>query len=400
MRVLQLCHKPPLPAKDGGCIAMNNLTQGLLDAGHKVKILTIFTHKHDLILDELDPDYIQKTDIEGVHVDTRINFVDAFTAFMTNDSYHVNRFFSPDMDIKIDRLLRKHSFDVIHLESLFMTPYIGTIKRHSRAPIILRAHNIEYTIWEKIAIGTKNPIKKIYLNFLAKQLREYELMMFNSVDGIATISESDKIRMMQLGVRRPIKTIAFGIDLNLYHCQPTTPENENKLFHLGAMDWEPNVEGLMWFMDKVWPSIHQKFPHLTLHLAGRNMSDEFKAKSLPNVFIQGEVEDAIQYIQDHDIMVVPILSGGGVRVKIIEGMALGKAIISSTIGAIGIEYKEKENILIADTVLEWIQSIESLMEKPDKKVRIQNNARQFAESHFDNKFITKELIQFYKEVQK
>lgn len=235
MRVLQLCHKPPLPAKDGGCIAMNNLTQGLLDAGHKVKILTIFTHKHDLILDELDPDYIQKTDIEGVHVDTRINFVDAFTAFMTNDSYHVNRFFSPDMDIKIDRLLRKHSFDVIHLESLFMTPYIGTIKRHSRAPIILRAHNIEYTIWEKIAIGTKNPIKKIYLNFLAKQLREYELMMFNSVDGIATISESDKIRMMQLGVRRPIKTIAFGIDLNLYHCQPTTPENENKLFHLGAM---------------------------------------------------------------------------------------------------------------------------------------------------------------------
>jgi len=400
MRVLQLCHKPPLPAKDGGCIAMNNLTQGLLDAGHKVKILTIFTHKHDLILDELDPDYIQKTDIEGVHVDTRINFVDAFTAFMTNDSYHVNRFFSPDMDIKIDRLLRKHSFDVIHLESLFMTPYIGTIKRHSRAPIILRAHNIEYTIWEKIAIGTKNPIKKIYLNFLAKQLREYELMMFNSVDGIATISESDKIRMMQLGVRRPIKTIAFGIDLNLYHCQPTTPENENKLFHLGAMDWEPNVEGLTWFMDRVWPSIHQKFPHLTLHLAGRNMSDEFKAKSLPNVFIQGEVEDAIQYIQDHDIMVVPILSGGGVRVKIIEGMALGKAIISSTIGAIGIEYKEKENILIADTVLEWIQSIESLMEKPDKKVRIQNNARQFAESHFDNKIITKELIQFYKEVQK
>lgn len=400
MRVLQLCHKPPLPAKDGGCIAMNNLTQGLLDAGHKVKILTIFTHKHDLILDELDPDYIQKTDIEGVHVDTRINFVDAFTAFMTNDSYHVNRFFSPDMDIKIDRLLRKHSFDVIHLESLFMTPYIGTIKRHSRAPIILRAHNIEYTIWEKIAIGTKNPIKKIYLNFLAKQLREYELMMFNSVDGIATISESDKIRMMQLGVRRPIKTIAFGIDLNLYHCQPTTPENENKLFHLGAMDWEPNVEGLTWFMDRVWPSIHQKFPHLTLHLAGRNMSDEFKAKSLPNVFIQGEVEDAIQYIQDHDIMVVPILSGGGVRVKIIEGMALGKAIISSTIGAIGIEYKEKENILIADTVLEWIHAIGSLMEKQGKKERIEKNARQFAESHFDNKFITKELIQFYKEVQK
>lgn len=400
MRVLQLCHKPPLPAKDGGCIAMNNLTQGLIEAGHKVKILTIFTHKHDLKLDELSPEYIQKTDIEGVHVDTRINFVDAFTAFMTNDSYHVNRFFSPDMDIKIDRLLRKQSFDVIHLESLFMTPYIGTIKRHTQAPIILRAHNIEYTIWEKIAIGTKNPIKKLYLNFLAKQLREYELMMFNSVNGIATISESDKIRMLQLGVRKPIKTVAFGIDLDLYPCSASSSNINFKLFHLGAMDWEPNVEGLTWFIQKVWPNIHQKFPDLTLHLAGRNMSPEFKAIQAPQVFIKGEIDDATKYIQDHDIMVVPILSGGGVRVKIIEGMALGKAIISSTIGAIGIEYKEKENILIADTAAEWIEAIDALVNKVGKKERIERNARQFAETHFDNRVITKELIQFYKEVQR
>jgi glycosyltransferase involved in cell wall biosynthesis len=400
MRVLQLCHKPPLPAKDGGCIAMNNLTQGLIESGHKVKIITIFTHKHDLKLNELSPEYIQKTDIEGVHVDTRINFVDAFTAFMTNDSYHVNRFFSPDMDIKIDRLLRKQSFDVIHLESLFMTPYIGTIKRHSKAPIILRAHNIEYTIWEKIAIGTKNPIKKLYLNFLAKQLREYELMMFNSVDGIATISESDKIRMLQLGVRRPIKTVAFGIDLNLYPCVPSTPTQSLKLFHLGAMDWEPNVEGLKWFIEKVWPAVHQRFPQITLHLAGRNMSEEFKALNVPQVFIEGEVDDATQYIQAHDVMVVPILSGGGVRVKIIEGMALGKAIISSTIGAIGIDYKEKENILIADSTSEWIQAIDGLINKEGKKERLEINARQFAETHFDNRIITKELIQFYKEVQK
>ncbi len=400
MRVLQLCHKPPLPAKDGGCIAMNNLTQGLIESGHKVKIITIFTHKHDLKLNELSPEYIQKTDIEGVHVDTRINFVDAFTAFMTNDSYHVNRFFSPDMDIKIDRLLRKQSFDVIHLESLFMTPYIGTIKRHSKAPIILRAHNIEYTIWEKIALGTKNPIKKMYLNFLAKQLREYELMMFNSVDGIATISESDKIRMLQLGVRKPIKTIAFGIDLQLYNYLPSIPTNAPKLFHLGAMDWEPNVEGLNWFIGKVWPAIHDRFPHLTLYLAGRNMTEDFRNIQAPQVFILGEVEDATKFIQDHDIMVVPILSGGGVRVKIIEGMALGKAIISSTIGAIGIDYKEKENILIADTTAEWIQAIDALLNKEGKKERIEKNAREFAETHFDNSIINKELIHFYKEVQK
>ena len=398
MKILQLCHKPPLPAKDGGCIAMDNLTQGLLNLGHKVKVLTIYTNKHDLNLEQLPEEYIQQTDIEGVFVDTRINLVDAFTAFMTNDSYHINRFFSPDMDIKIDRLLRKHQFDIIHLESLFMTPYLGTIKRRSKAPVVLRAHNIEYTIWEKIAIGTKNPIKKAYLNHLARQLKEYELNMFNLVDGIATISESDKIRMLQLGVRQPIRTISFGIDLKKYH--PHTTPNEVSLFHLGAMDWEPNIEGLTWFIEKIWPHIHAHFPLLKLNLAGRNMPESFVQLDVPGVNIIGEVEDSHGFMANHSIMVVPLLSGGGIRVKIIEGMALGKAIVSSTIGAIGIEDHHSESLKIADSVQEWIQALEPLVRDKDKISELGKHARTFAEKHFDNVQITKALIQFYRDIQR
>jgi len=96
-----LCLKPPIPAKDGGCIAMNNITQGLLAAGHSVKILTIYTQKHDFLLDELPEDYIEKTQIEGVYIDTALNVVDAFSNFMTADSYNISRFFSTDYDIKL-----------------------------------------------------------------------------------------------------------------------------------------------------------------------------------------------------------------------------------------------------------------------------------------------------------
>lgn len=398
MKILQLCHKPPLPAKDGGCIAMNNLTQGLLSLGHKVKVLTIYTHKHDLNLELLPEEYIQQTDIEGVFVDTRINLVDAFTAFMTNDSYHVNRFFSPDMDIKLDRLLRKHQFDVIHLESLFMTPYLGTIKRRSKAPVVLRAHNIEYTIWEKIAIGTKNPIKKAYINHLARQLKEFELNMFNFVDGIATISESDKIRMLQLGVRQPIRTISFGIDLKNYQVSPVP--NEVSLFHLGAMDWEPNIEGLSWFIEKIWPHIFNHFPNLKLNLAGRNMPDKFTNLRVPGVRVIGEVDDAHGFMCNHAIMVVPLLSGGGIRVKIIEGMAMGKAIVSSTIGAIGIEDHNSEALRIADSLSEWINALEPLVSNPTKISELGNHARAFAEKHFDNEQITRALIQFYRDIQR
>jgi glycosyltransferase involved in cell wall biosynthesis len=398
MRILQLCHKPPLPARDGGCIAMNNLTQGLLELGHQVKILTIFTPKHDFNPEELSVSYVENTDIEGVFVDTKINVVDAFTAFMTNDSYHINRFFSSDMDIKLDRLLRKEKFDVVHLESLFMTPYLGTIKRRSAAPVILRAHNIEHTIWEKIAFGTKNKLKKHYLHFLTRQLKEFEINMLNKVDGIATISDSDRMRMLELGVRRPIKTIAFGIHLNEYLPQPTQPLSLNqvvRLFHIGAMDWEPNLEGINWFINKIWPTVRRDFPNVELHLAGRNMPGHYFSKPQDSLFVHGEVPNSIDFMTSHDIMIVPLLSGGGIRVKIIEGMALAKTIISTTIGANGITDGNHPSILIADTKDEWLKHLRELMEDPNLCNQIGKEARTYAASHFDYKLITTQLTDFY-----
>jgi hypothetical protein len=188
MRILQLCNKPPFPPKDGGGIAMNNITRGLLDAGHEVKLLTVYTNKHDLDLSELSKEYIDATDVEGVFIDTQINLVDAFSSLITQDSYNVSRFFSPDLDIRLTDILKRSDFDVVHLESLFMTPYIGTIRRFSKAKIVLRSHNLEYIIWERIAAGTKNRAKKAYLKYLSKKLKNYELSVINQVDGIASIS--------------------------------------------------------------------------------------------------------------------------------------------------------------------------------------------------------------------
>jgi len=398
MKILQLCHKPPIPSKDGGCIAMNNLTQGLLEAGHKVKILTIYTPKHDFKLEEMPPAYIEKTDIEGVFVDTSINLMDAYIAVMTNDSYHVNRFFSTDMDIRIERVLKKGNFDAIILESLFITPYLHTIKKNKKnAPIILRAHNIEYTIWEKIAIRTKNPFKKIYLNHLTRQLREYECMMYNLVDGIATIADSDKIRMMQLGTHKPIKTISFGLNLQDYQPKPQTQVN---LFHIGAMDWSPNLEGIQYFVDRIWPSLHADFPQLQLLLAGRNMPEAWKQWDIPNLRIEGEVDDAHLFIQKNGIMIVPLLSGGGIRVKIIEGLALGKVVISTTIGAIGIEDKKDHPILIADNLQEWKNHISNLLSSKSHRDDLSAKGRSFAEKYFNHHHITSELIHFIKQVSK
>lgn len=398
MKILQLCHKPPLPAVDGGCIAMNNITQGLLQAGHKVKILTIYTHKHDFMPEIMSEEYLNETGIEGVFVDTKISVVDAFSSFITSDSYNLYRFFSTDYDIKLTRTLRNGSFDIIHLESLFMTPYIGTIRRYSKAPIVLRAHNLEFVIWEKIAKGTSNILKKAYLTYLSKKLKAVELRTMNEVSGVAAISEEDKKRFEMLGITSPITNIPFGIDYGAYqHCK--IGEAEVALFHLGAMDWSPNIEGLQWFLAEVWPKVHERFPNLKLYLAGRSMPKEFQDLNIPMVTVVGEVEDAKAFMCSKAIMIVPLLSAGGVRVKIIEGMALGKAIVSTSIGAEGAEAVDDQNILIADSPREWLKAIERLMHEQGLIERIGEGGRKHTQ-RFDNAAIIKDLLSFYQTLRK
>jgi glycosyltransferase involved in cell wall biosynthesis len=399
MKILQLCLKPPLPAKDGGCIAMNNITTGLLEAGHSVKILTIFTQKHDFVPEALSNDYLEKTQIEGVYVDTHINVVDAFANFITSDSYNISRFFSADFDIKLTRLLRYNKYDVIHLESLFMTPYVGTIRRNCNTPVVLRSHNLEFVIWERIARGSSNVFKKMYLNYLARKMKKYEISMLNYVDAIASISDEDRQRFHDLGIKRRIKTIPFGIDLRNYPVLNDPGSEEISLFHIGAMDWGPNVEGVQWFLNKIWMRIHEEFPNLKLYLAGRNMPIE-ALPELPNVIYVGEVDNAIDFMRSKSVMIVPLLSAGGIRVKIIEGMAMQKAVISTTLGAEGIECTHGQNILLADSPDQWLEAISEVVMKKNRANELGCAGREHVKNYFDIASISKSLIQFYKELRR
>lgn len=399
MRILQLCHKPPNPPKDGGCIAMNNITFGLIKAGHEVKVLSVHTHKHPFEPEKTNSEYLESTQIETVFVDTRINLVDAFSNLVTQDSYNVSRFFSVDFDILLTRILKSEVFDVVLLESLFMTPYIGTIRRHSKARIVLRSHNLEYIIWERVAKGSRNPAKRSYLKLLARQLKKYELQIFKEVDGIVAISSTDEKKYHQLGYRGPITTVPFGIDTEkLTYESDVHPQIS--LFHLGSMDWTPNLEGVNWFLDEVWPLLHKQLPDIKLYLAGRQMPDEIAERNLPNVEVVGEVDDAYRFMRLHGIMIVPLLSAGGIRVKIIEGMALGKVVVSTTIGAEGIDYQKGKHLCIANTPKEFVSEIEALNQQPQKLRSIGADARQLVLEEFDNRVLTEKLIGFFQQLSR
>ncbi len=398
MKVLQLCNKPPYPAKDGGCIAMKNISNGLLQNHVKLKILTVETQKHPFKKNEFPTSFLKKTKIESVFIDTRLNIIDAFSALVTSDSYNISRFFSSDFNKKLIQLLKKTKYDVVHLESLFLTPYIDTIRKYSKSKIVLRSHNLEHLIWERLANLEKNKAKKIYLKHLSKKLKNYEINILNEVDAIATISSEDYIRYNNLNCKVPLVTIPFGVDID-YYSPAYFKEDEQtqiKFFHLGSMDWMPNIEAINWFLDDVFPKINN-LP-ITFNIAGKNMPKYLLDLKINNLFVEKEVDSALQYMSDHDVMVVPLLSGSGMRIKIIEAMALGKTVISTSIGIEGIDVTDGENILVANSPDEFIEKIKFLFNNPNQIKLIGKNARAFIENNHSNSSIIKELISLYKQL--
>jgi hypothetical protein len=133
MKVLQVCNKPPYPARDGGCMAMAAITEGLLDLGHEVRVLCISTEKHPFNHADIPSEILLATGMDHVFIDTRVKVMPAIANLFSNVSYNVSRFYSPAFEERLVAMLQAEHFDIIHLESLFCTPYLAAIRRHTAA---------------------------------------------------------------------------------------------------------------------------------------------------------------------------------------------------------------------------------------------------------------------------
>jgi glycosyltransferase involved in cell wall biosynthesis len=173
----------------------------------------------------------------------------------------------------------------------------------------------------------------------------------------------------------------------------------DSLYHLGSMDWMPNLEGVRWFLDKVWPLVHERMPQLTFYLAGRKMPEELLNLSLEGVRVVGEVPDAMAFMASKQINVVPLLSGSGIRVKIIEAMSAGKVVITTSIGAEGINFTNGKDLLIADTPQQFVDQLQRCVENPQFCREVGQNALGLIQQQYDNQTLTQRLLQFYQKVQ-
>lgn len=397
MKILQICHKPPLPALDGGCKAMHALTEGLLANAISIKILTIATQKHPYQPELFPTAYIEQTNIEHAFIDTAIKKKNALANLFSGKSYNISRFYNKNFEELITATLQKEKFDIILLESLYTTPYIAAIRKSSNAKLIYRSHNIEFEIWQRTGNQENNAIKKKYLHFLAKRLKKYEQSILNLVDGIAAITKKDEEQLLALGCKKPITTVPFGINLHDYQLKEIP--QEKKLFHIGSMDWMPNQEAIKWFLNEVWSAIIAKEPTATFHLAGKNMPDEIikLTATMHGVINEGEVKNANDFINNNNIMIVPLFSGSGMRIKIIEAMAMGKLVIGTSVAFEGIAVQHNKNGIIANTANEFKEAILMCLQHPEVVTSIGQKARKTIEEQYNNTIIVKQLINFIAE---
>ena len=396
MRILQLCNKAPYPANDGSSIAICTLAEGLADNGIELHLLAINTKKHFKPESNIPQEFKLKTNYQSVYRDANTSIIGAFLNLFSHQSYFVSRFFFKEYEDALIHKLKNFSFDIIQLEGVFMCTYIPLIKKYSKAKIVLRSHNLEHQIWDRHLVSEKNFIKKTYLTLQNNRLKVFEINAFNNVDAIITITDEDKKTISSICSKKNIYTCLTGVNLNKYK-SITHSKHQNTLFHFASMDWMPNIEAVDWLLQHVWKNIVAQKPEAKLILAGRGMPERFKAyqNTNQNITIINDVKDSVEFYNDYDIMLVPLWSGSGLRIKLVEGLAYGKAIITTSIGAEGIPYTHHKNMMIADSPEDFVSAIITLLNNPDKKTDLQKAARDLAEKTFDYKQIASDLIVYY-----
>jgi len=397
MNVLLIAHKNPFPPNDGGNMGIYTMIDGLLLNGLTLDVLLMNPIKLFKPLNlNLVPSNIRK--IEAVTINTNPNIFAAFMNLLQKESYFITRFYDQQFEKKLIEFLSKNNYDIIQLESIFSAVYLPIIKKYSKAKIVLSAHNIEYQIWQRVLQHESNRIKKWYLELQSKRLKEFEHKVFEIVDGITAVTELDKVYIQSLYPQKKMVVTPNGMDVEKFKLVPFEQQDLNTIFYLGSLDWIPNQQSVVWFLNQVWPLVLQKKPQLQLIIAGKNIPDWLMSRKDPNTRFYSNVPDTRELYDKYAIMIVPLLAGSGIRVRIIEGMAYGKCIVSTRIGSEGIPYEHQKNIVIADTPEEFAQAIIDLNEHPEKVREIQRNARQTAEQFYDRKNVYLPLVKMYNEL--
>ena len=294
--------------------------------------------------------------------------------------YTVAKYCKPFVGRVLRELLSTRGFDVLICDFLFAC---GAIPWDSPLPKVLFTHNVEEQIWRRHFEVTRNPLWKAVAWREYRMLRAAERRYVRRAEHVLAVSENDRDFFASYTDPAKITVVPTGVDVDYF--QPgTRPEQPETLVFTGSMDWMPNEDAILYFVEAILSHLQNEFPNIELRVVGRSPSKRLLALGAERkqVKVTGSVKDIRPHVLDSAVYVIPLRIGGGTRIKIFEAMAMGKAVVSTSIGAEGLPVQHNENILLADDPAEFAQQVARLLRNAEERHRIGRAARALVEQNY------------------
>jgi len=401
MRILFLSNRGLIPIKDGHTRRSFNILKGLAEA-NDVYFLSLCEFPEEVNADNIK--MLEK-------ICSQVEFLPSppkkismgmvarlLRSLVSPDAYTIWRHYSKHFLRRVDRLISSGQFDLVHCDNL---PICYAIRDRKDIFRSVTDHDVSYLKCLRMGRESRNPLLKMFLFLEALKLRRLERTIFKQVDLGIVVSELDMSILQKLCPEGKFFVIENGVDIDALH-SPNVPEVQNKLVWLGGFDHYPNRQGIHYFLEKVYPLVKQKKSDVSVDIVGGGVTDDIRllAGKPPGVHLTGYVDDPAHYIQRASVFVAPIISGGGTKLKVLEAMAAGKAIVSTSIGCEGINGTDGVHFIIADDEQSFAKAIITLLDDNALRTVIGNNARILVEREYNYKEICNKLNLFYHNIIK
>lgn len=374
MKILYLFPYNPVNPTFGGALRIYHILRHLCKH-HDVTVAGFSTPEDEVRLINEFPSLAGKTHVvppHNVSSPIRWNLISSLFSQHSN-WYRASR--SPLLQMKIDSLLERESFDIIQSEFPIMAMY----RFRSDAKRVLDCHNVEYDNFLRMS-RTPNLLKKIFYRQEAAKFRREELGICRQQDALFVTSERD-ISLFDTTIPEIRKfLVPNGVDMDYFTPFDAQPISHSLVF-VGMMKYLPNHDGILYFLDHIFPKVLQKYPDATITIVGKNPPRSIRHRASDQVIVTGFVEDTRPYVEQASVYVVPLRMGGGTRLKILEALSMKKPIVSTSIGAEGIDVEDGTSVLLADQPVPFADAICELFEDSERITQLTSNGFKLAENY-------------------
>lgn len=383
MRVLWVKAGKLLPVDTGGKIRSYNILRRLAqDKDHRLTLLSYYGGRRDPEYEAALPQqfphaeilYTAATDSDGLQ-----GVVDYFSKLPRLTPYSVSKFTHPEVSKLIAGHLTSGQFDVAVCD--FLAPSLNFPKKLP-IPCLLFQHNVESALWRRMATTESHPLRKLAYTLESARMSQYERRTLARFHHIVAVSEHDRRQMLEMDPSCEITVNPTGVDTKQFQVAPPSSAIPPRIVFTGSMDWEPNIDAMEYFCAQIWPRVLSEFPDAIFQIVGRTPLPRVQRLASQSVMVTGTVPSVQDYLRDATVVVVPLRIGGGTRLKIYEAMAMGKALVSTSIGAEGLTFENGRDLLLADDASSFADAILLLLRDAQVRRRIEQAAVHLA-AQFD-----------------